>query len=114
MTPNDELLCAYVEVWNEGAVGRLHEMLAPTYDGHMRGSVFAERDAESLGSSIADFRRRFPAVRFAVIEQIMSGDRVASRLSAVLGGEEVAIGMNFSRWQDGRLAEEWALWEPMP
>jgi hypothetical protein len=50
-------------------------------------------------------------VRFTVTEQIAVGDRVATRLSAVRGDEELAVGMNFSRWQDGRLAEEWALWE---
>ena len=47
-------------------------------------------------------------------EQVAAGDRVATRLSAVRGDEELAVGMNFSRWQGGRLAEEWALWERIP
>lgn len=92
MTPNDELFRAYIEIWSDGTVDRLHELLAPAHAGHMRGNVSEERDAEALGDSIADFRRRFPGVRSTVTEQI-------------------AVGMNFSRWQDGRLAEEWALWE---
>ena len=113
MRPNDELFRAYIDVWNDGAVGRLHDVLAPTYEGHMRGTVREERDQDALRDSIADFRRRFPEVRFAVIEQMGAGDRVASRLSAIRGGEEIAVGMNFSRWRAGRLAEEWALWEPI-
>jgi predicted ester cyclase len=113
MTRTEDLFRAYVEIWNGGALDRLHELLAPGYAGHMRGTISEDRDADALGRSIVDFRRRFPAVRFTVTEQIVAGDRVATRLRAVLGDEELAVGMNFSRWQDGRLAEEWALWEPM-
>ena len=79
----------------------------------MRGNVRAERDADALGRYIAEFRRRFPGLRFTVNEQVGDGDRVATRLSALRGDEELAVGMNFSRWQDGRLVEEWALWEPI-
>ncbi len=111
MTPNDELFRAYIEIWSDGTVDRLRELLAPGYVGHIRGNVSEERDADALVDSIARFRRRFPGVRFTVTEQIAAGDRVATRLSAVRGDEELAVGMNFSRWQDGRLAEEWALWE---
>jgi predicted ester cyclase len=114
MPPNDDLFRAYVEIWNDVALDRLHALLAPGYRGHMRGSVSEERDADALGSGIAAFRRRFPDVRFTVTEQIVAGDRVATRLRAVSGDEELAVGMNFSRWEHGRLAEEWALWEPMP
>ena len=114
MPPNDDLFRAYVEIWNDGALDRLHALLAPGYAGHIHGKVSEERDEDALASSIADFRRRFPEVRFTVTEQIVAGDRVATRLSAVLGDEELAVGMNFSRWQNGRLAEEWALWEPIP
>lgn len=113
MTPNDELFRAYIEIWSDGRVDRLHELLAPDHAGHIRGNVSEERDADALGDSIADFRRRFPGVRFTVTEQIAARDRVATRLSAVRGHEELAVGMNFSRWQGGRLAEEWALWEPI-
>ena len=113
MTPNDELFRAYIEIWSDGTVDRLHELLAPGYAGHIRGNVSEERDANALVDSITDFRRRFPGVRFTVTEQIAAGDRVATRLSAVRADEELAVGMNFSRWQDGRLAEEWALWEPI-
>ena len=111
MTPNDELFRAYIEIWSDGTVARLHDLLAPDYAGHIRGNVSDERDAGALVDAIADFRRRFPGVRFTVTEQIAAGDRVATRLSAVRGHEELAVGMNFSRWQGGRLAEEWALWE---
>ncbi len=88
-------------------------MLAPGYAGHIRGNVSEERDADALVDSIADFRRSLPGVRFTATEQVVAGDRVATRLSAARGDEELAVGMNFSRWQDGRLAEEWALWEPI-
>ena len=113
MPPNDDLFRTYLEIWNDGGVDRLHALLAPGYAGHMRGNVSEERDEEALGGSIVEFRRRFPEVRFTVTEQIVAGDRVATRLSAVLGDEELGVGMNFSRWQNGRLTEEWALWEPM-
>ena len=45
MTPNDELFRAYIEIWSDGTVDRLHELLAPGYAGHIRGNVSEERDA---------------------------------------------------------------------
>jgi hypothetical protein len=29
MTPNGELFRAYIEIWSDGTVDRLHELLAP-------------------------------------------------------------------------------------
>ena len=46
MTPNDELFRAYIEIWSDVTVDRLHESAAPGYAGHIRGNVSEERDAE--------------------------------------------------------------------
>jgi hypothetical protein len=50
------------------------------------------------------------------MDQVASGDRVASRLEASLTNTATKrpirmMGMNISRFRDGKIAEEWVVWE---
>jgi hypothetical protein len=81
--------------------------VTPGYRGHL-GS--RERDVAQLKQDIAAYRRRLPDVRFVVEHQFDDGEYLASRLSATAGGKTIT-GLNMSRWPDGLLAEEWAVWE---
>jgi hypothetical protein len=57
------------------------------------------------------YRERTPDVRFRSEHQFGEGDYLATRLTATAAGQTIC-GLNISRWEDGLLAEEWALWEP--
>jgi predicted ester cyclase len=103
----------YLAVWNgEADVGELDAILAPGYLGHM-GS--RERVASQLREDILAYRERLPGVRFQIEQQFADGARIATRLSAharAANGDPVTFtGINLSHWVDGRLVEEWALWE---
>ena len=54
-----------------------------------------------------------PDVCFCVEHQFGQGAYLASRLSARAAsrGQVTLLGLNLSRWEDDRLAEEWAMWE---
>lgn len=38
---------------------------------------------------------------------------VARATDSATGAPLFACGLNISRWENGRLAEEWAVWEPL-
>lgn len=104
----------YLAVWNgEAPVDDLPSVLAEQYRGHL-GSL--DRDAAALAEAIKAYRARMPDVRFAVDHQFGDGEHLASRVRATAthpdtGQPLILVGINVSRWHDGRLAEEWAVWE---
>lgn len=106
----------YLGVW-QGDLGlnELASLTTPGYLGHL-GS--RERDLAGLTAEISAYRETAPSVRFLVEHRFGQGDFFATRLSArgtsaVDGSELVAAGLNISRWENERLAEEWAIWEPL-
>ena len=105
----------YLAVWSgDAAVTELDTLMTPNYAGHL-GS--RDRNLAGLKRDIADYRRTAPNVRFAVEHQFGDGDHVAARVTAVgtddSGRPISARGLNISRWEGDRLAEEWAVWEPL-
>ena len=101
-----------LEVWNgEADLSELDLLVSPTYRGHLGSS---ERGLAQLRQDIAAYRKRVPDVRFRVEHQFGEGDFLASRLvaEAVTTRAVTSIcGINISRWKDGLLTEEWAVWE---
>jgi hypothetical protein len=107
----------YLEIWNGTRdLAELDRLVTPAFVGHM-GS--RDRGLSQLKEDIRAYRERAENVRFEVIHRFSEADHVATRLVAYITnpstGSEVAIcGLNISRWEDGLLAEEWAVWEPLP
>lgn len=107
---------AVIDMWNGSAADGLERLLAPGYRGHMLGVPGGERVAAGYAEAIRRFRAANPGVAFRVIEQFEVGDRSVSRLEARRPGADVGAtlvsqGINISRFDDdGRLAEEWAIW----
>jgi hypothetical protein len=100
-------------VWNgEADLDELDSLVSPTYRGHLG---LRDRDSARLKQDIAAYRERVLGVRFRVEHQFGEGDYLASRLTAhapaIAAAEAVVCGLNISRWEDGLLAEEWAVWE---
>lgn len=105
----------YHAIWNgEEDLANLDALLAPGFVGHI-GS--RERDLAGLKEDIVGYRNGAPSVRFTVEHQFGEGDFVATRLRAEIihrGNTITVRGINISRWEGDRLAEEWAVWETFP
>jgi hypothetical protein len=77
-----------------------------------------DRRLDELKQDIVAYRERATGVRFEVLHRFSDGDYVATRVVAHATDSETgaslsACGLNISRWADGLLAEEWAVWEPL-
>ena len=106
----------YLAVWQgDAAMDELDGLMTADYVGHMGAR---RRDLRQLRRDIEAYRASAPGVRFRVEHRFSSGPYVVTRLSATAlrssdGVALVAAGLNVSRWEGDRLAEEWAVWEPL-
>jgi len=109
---------AVIGMWNGSATDDLAALLTPDYRGHMLGVTGGERDGAGYVAAIGRFRAAFPGVSFRVVERFNAGDRVVTRLEARRPGADSPAsfeshGINIARFDEqGRLAEEWAIWSP--
>lgn len=106
----------YVTIWESGALDDLPDVLAPNYVGHVASG---SRGVDGLRDRITRFRQLYPDVRFVIEDQVAEGDRVATRLTATATSSATGkvvklVGLNVSRFQEGRIAEEWPVWETAP
>ncbi len=104
----------YLAVWNGDApLKDLERVVTPGFVGHM-GS--RSRDLAGLAADITAYRTANPGVRFTIEDAFEADDAIASRIIARAtrtGAALVAVGLNISRWEGDRLAEEWAVWEAL-
>ena len=111
-------VAAVIDVWSGATTEALEALLAPGYRGHMLGVRGGERVAAGYAEAIERFRGANQGVAFRIVEQFEAGDRGVTRLEARRPGIDgaapaVSHGINISRFDDeGRLAEEWAIWSP--
>jgi steroid delta-isomerase-like uncharacterized protein len=113
---NVSMIRDYVDAWNRGDASYLDRYLAPTYVHHGgRG----ELDRDGFKKLHATMLTAFPGATAAIDDIIAQGDEVATRWT-VRGrqdgtfrgiaptGKEVTIhGIIISRFEDGRVVEEW-------
>jgi hypothetical protein len=104
-----------LEIWNGASPTLLASLLSDDYRGHMLHLADGERDAAGYAAWIADFRERNSDVKFELVEQFFTADRIVSRLRATrdsgASGMQKSNGVNIARLDaNGRLAEEWAIW----
>jgi len=74
------------------------------------------RGHDGARRSVALYLELFPDLRFVVDEQVSEGDRVASRwtLRGTHRGRSVTLrGIVISRFEDGRIIEDWAASDTM-
>ena len=88
----------------------LSTLIAEDYVGHMLHLADGERTAEQYAAWIDAYRTANPEVRFVIVDQAASEDRLWSRVLATHGDGRHAHGMNVSRFVGDRIAEEWAVW----
>jgi predicted ester cyclase len=96
-------------------VDLIGDVVTRDYVGHTSSG---DRNLEGLRKRISDFHNLYPDTKFTVEDQLVEGDQVATRLTAVgtsraTGKVVHLIGLNISRFVGNRIAEEWPVWEPV-
>jgi predicted ester cyclase len=103
----------YIGIWERGDLQDLPKVLAPDYVGH---ASTGDRGIDGLRDRISVFRKEYVDAHFNVELQMAEGDRVATRMTATAiatatGAHVTLIGLNISRFEGGRIVEEWPVWE---
>jgi len=100
---------ALEEVCSGKDLGGIPDVYHPDFVDHVNALEY--RGHEGAQRSVALYLELFPDLRFVVDEQVSEGDRVASRwtLHGTHRGRPVTLrGIVISRFQDGRIVEDWA------
>lgn len=103
----------YMQMWVEGDTSRLGDVIGPGYVGHSGADPAKDDDLESLRARIVEYHERMPDAEVSVEHQVAEGNLVATRMTARRGGGPGPglAGFNVSRFEGGKIVEEWALWE---
>ncbi len=114
------------EVWSDGNLSLLPELLHEDYVGHGTPHDMTLRGVSQYEQRVAVYKSLFPEIRFIVEDQFTSGDKVATRWSAHLqedsemarrdadSGEPITVsGISISRMQDGKIIEDWDTWDTL-
>lgn len=104
----------YMAMWVTGETDKLGSVIGPGYVGHSGASADLDDDIDSLKRHMANFHRANPNIIVDIEQQVAERDLLATRLVARQqdrGHGQAFAGFNISRFADGRIVEEWALWE---
>jgi SnoaL-like domain len=104
---------ALLTPWQDGSADDVLDLITDDYTGHMLYLADGERTGDEYPAWIERYRASFPGTRFVIQDQFESGDRLCTRLRAtrvVEGRTLAADGINISRYDGARVAEEWAIW----
>jgi predicted ester cyclase len=115
----------WAEGLNRGSVAGADEAFARDCVIHIAGSPTPDLDREGFKQMVAGLLAAFPDIRFTIEDQIVAGDKVATRWTAEgtnsgpLGevpptGKRARIdGLILDRVADGKVVERWEQWDQM-
>lgn len=115
----------WIEGLNSGDVSAADKAFAPDCVIHINGSPDPNLRLDAFKQMIAGLLSAFPDLRLTVEDQIVAGDKVATRWSAegtntgALGpvpatGHRIRIaGLILDRVVDGKVVERWEQWDQM-
>jgi steroid delta-isomerase-like uncharacterized protein len=107
------------EVWNQGNVDVLDELLAPDYVNHTPSIGTPPRGPDGLKPIVLAMRRAFPDLHFSIEDVVAAGDAVAIRTTMTGTHHGDLFGtppthrrvrvnqIQIERVQDGRIVEHW-------
>jgi steroid delta-isomerase-like uncharacterized protein len=113
------------EVFGQGKLESVDELLAPDYVSHAPGEPELSRGPEDIKEVVRGYHSAFPDINFAVEKQVAEGDMVVTRWIArgthrgeFMGfppsGRRIAVsGMSMDRISGGRIVENWNNWEAL-
>jgi steroid delta-isomerase-like uncharacterized protein len=116
---NKAIMRRFWEVWEEGDIDRLDEMLAPDYVNHTLAAPDLPPGPEGVKEVIRMFRSGMPNLRVTIEDMIAEGDRVATRYALegthrgdLFGvaptGRRLSIkSMTVERLSEGKIVEHW-------
>jgi predicted ester cyclase len=105
---------ALEEVCSGRDLGGIPDVYHPRFVDHV--NTLEYRGHEGARRSVALYLELFPDLSFTVEDQVSEGDRVASRwrLEGTHRGRKVTLrGIVISRFEDGRIIEDWAASDTM-
>jgi len=114
----------FEQVWNEGNLDAVDEILDASYVSHGLG-VEPLSGSTAFKQFVSAYRHAFPDVHFAVEDQLAEGDKVATRWTAVgthkgelMGiaptGKQVTVtGLTIGHYAGGKLVEAWDNWDAL-
>lgn len=115
----------FEEGWNAGNLDEFDEIDVPDYVLHDPSVHEEVRGVEGIKRFASMYLRAFPDLHFTVEDQIAEGDKVVTRWtsSATHRGELMGIpptgnrtgvsGITISRISEGRLVEDWNIWDTL-
>jgi steroid delta-isomerase-like uncharacterized protein len=122
-------IAAYERMWidglNRGDVSVADKVFAPNCVIHINGSPERNLGVDGFKQLVSGLLAAFPDLHFTVEDQIVAGDKVATRWvaagtnSAALGGvpatgRQVRVdGLILDRVVDGKVVERWEQWDQM-
>jgi steroid delta-isomerase-like uncharacterized protein len=113
------------EVFGQGKLELVDELLAPDYLSHAPGDPELNRGRENIKEIVRAYHSAFPDIDFAVEQQVAEVDMVVTRWIArgthrgeFMGippsGRRIAVsGMSMDRISGGRIVENWNNWEAL-
>lgn len=116
----------FQEVWNEGRVQTIHDLLSP--DGVATGQRGAEaeiRGPEEFAKFVGEIRGAFPDIKVKVEDILAADDKVVLRWSGIMThtGDHLGLpatgrtvrtrGITIARIVDGKIVEGWDNWDQL-
>jgi steroid delta-isomerase-like uncharacterized protein len=113
------------EVFGQGKLDVLDELLAPDYVSHAPGDPELSRGPEAIKDIVCAYHSAFPDINFTVEKQVAEGDMVVTRwiargthrgefMGVHTSGRRMEVsGMSMDRISGGRIIENWNNWEAL-
>ena len=114
------------EVFGQGKLELVDELLAPDYVSHAPGDPELSRGPEDIKQIVRAYHSAFPDINFAVEKQVAEGDMVVTRWTTrgthdkgeMLGlpptGKQIEVtGITVNRISEGKIAEDWTVWDSL-
>jgi steroid delta-isomerase-like uncharacterized protein len=120
-TRRERILDAWNRAWGDGEFAAIEDLVAPDY---VRRSKSGNEDYAALRNTIEAMHTAFPDLTNDILQIIEDGDSVAVHwqtrgthrgqfMDVPATGRTVTVtGASFLRFDNGRLAEEWVVWDP--
>jgi len=116
----------FQEVWNEGRIQTVYDLLAPDAVAKgQRGAAAEIRGPEEFAKFVREMRGAFPDIKVHVEDVFGAGDKVVLRWSGVMthtgdapglpaSGQTVRIGgITIAQIVDGRIVAGWDSWDQL-
>ena len=113
------IMSRFWEVWEQGDIDRLDELLAPDYVNHTLAAPDLPPGPEGVKEVVSMFRSGIPDLRVVIEDMIAEDDRVATRyaLEGTHGGDLFGVAptgrhlsiksMTVERLSGGKIVEHW-------